>query len=769
MCLKDRNTDMDLTKIFDDDNNSGKRYQQSLFKKRGSICIMCGRKTGWNCDVTEDEGLAFCKYTPSDKKDSQHRYQHILKKGHQPMISSVSAEQVKSTEIQKADADRLNKVYSAMLNGLSLSAEHREGLKNRGLRDETINGNLYRSVPSREQKFEIAKRLTETFDLEGVPGFYLENGRWVLNITMSGFYVPYTDAKGRISGMQIRQDRDAENKYLWLSSAKKEKGCSSGVPLHFFKSKFVEETNIAYLTEGALKADIISELFFNVGGVAISGINSHQPQKLIEKLLAEFPNLSQINLAFDMDWNEKVEVRNWLLKLLDALQEKTLKVFVVTWDREKGKGLDDACLCVSQTHGNLSELSKNLSVEEYRKMLLECESGNSDLKIATEIENPENPPSEQDDENQEDETATYTELTESDLSDVDVKEEFQGEVDTFGMTWGDFSKTEFPTPERVMFGLYRGNIGLLNASTNVGKSTLILNMALSAASNRKFEPLINDETVGKRILYIDGESTQAELKADIMKMSEKLSDEERRLLNTNLRLICDEDINDEPLDLVNPDHKNKVLKIATQFQADLIIVDTLSALTVMEDENDNAKVKKEIIQPLKNLAKKANAGVLILHHTGKGNEGGRHNGVDAYKGRGASAFGALARTAFYLQKAKGNTVELSCPKSKGKEFEAMVFELDRTSRWFKNIGIAVTPKVKKSKYDEVVEIVHDLYGKEVKRSKIVEILTERGINIPDPTLTRFLNDAVEKSDLLNPRHGYYSAPVNPDTELQLEE
>src|SRR5215204_536408 len=116
-----------------DFTNSGSGYKQSPFKKRGSKCPICGGKTGWNCDVTEDEGLAYCSKVPSDNTDKKGRYQHILKTGQQETVSTVTVQDEKIIESHKADSDRLNDVYTALLNGLNLSAEHRENLENRGL------------------------------------------------------------------------------------------------------------------------------------------------------------------------------------------------------------------------------------------------------------------------------------------------------------------------------------------------------------------------------------------------------------------------------------------------------------------------------------------------------------------------------------------------------------------------------------------------------------------------------------------------------------
>lgn len=814
---------MDLTNFFNNGNGNGDNNEEIPFRGGEYNCVICGRKSRYHCRIRTDGVMAICKYVASDKTTSDGRYIHILKTGlieqSQKVLASLD-QNVKATP--KADPDKLNEVYTAFLESLELKEQHGEDLvKYRGLSQETVAAKLYKSVPSYDQRFEVAEKLGESFDLEGIPGFYVDvdNGRWALNLTFDGFYVPYRDENGRIVGMQIRQDKAVEPKYLWLSSGKKEKGTSSGVPLHIVNSNTIEGNRSLFITEGALKADVIAELFGYVGLVAMGGVNVINPENLIAFLNETFPTLERVNLAFDMDWKRKQEVRQSILKLLDSLEKTSLKVYGVTWFEEdyilyeNAKGLDDLCYKLT-----LEEMSPRKNVEyvpasEFKEMLLACENRSSETSEYKETENTAEVEEIQLEEAEMDYDVTaeseYTEILEAypfedfedeeefsvkaaeeippsneesfieepqlevdTLEDDESKESFDEIIKTFGATWGEFSKIEFPTPERVIFGLNRGNVGLLNASTNVGKSTLILNVALSAASNRNFEPFVTDETVGRRILYIDGEATQAELQADINKMAEKLSPEERKLLENNLCLICDEEIDGEPLDLVKENHRNKVLEVAEKFQPDLIVVDTLSALALLEDENDNAKVTKEIIRPLKSLAKKTNAAVLILHHVGKSSENPKYKVNDAQKGRGASALGCLARSTFYLKEIKGNKVELSCPKVKGITFDRVILELNSETRWFSKADNTVAAEVEKqTKYEQVLEVVGEFPERKAKRKNILEAMKRKEYAIGDTTLTRKITEALANGDLIKREYGYYAIPEKkePETDLGLEE
>ncbi len=731
---------MDLDFSYNNDNN--KSFHQSQFKKGVITCSVCGEKSRYHCRITEDEGLAICRNVSSDNptKDG-NGWVHILNDSsiqRNNEFSEKSENNVK--DLVKADADKLNEVYSALLNSLELNELHSDDLLNkRGLSETTIAQNLYVSVPSFESRFEVARKLAEYFNLEGVPGFYLDDGQWALNMTFSGFYVPYRDEQGRIIGLQIRQDKNVENKYMWLSSKGKEKGCSSGVPLHFVNPELVKESGKVFITEGALKADIIAQ-YLNVGVVAMGGVNVLNPEMLVDYLLEVFPDLKKVILAFDMDWDIKNEVRKALLKLLDVLKdESTLEVEAIIWNKDSGKGLDDVLWNIKQADLNFEDLTETVSETQYQEMLTACK-----------IENTE-----------------------------DKTENIKQAVDTFGIKWGDFLDLELPQTEKVMFGIGRGNVGLMIATTNIGKTTIALNLALSAGIGKGFSPLFDENYKARKVMYIDGESTKADLRDDIKTMLKSCSDSEQEMVKNNLFIVCDEELpsgnlGTEPLDLVNPEHLKAVQEKAIEFNPDLIIVDTLSALTVMEDENDNAKVKKEVIQPLKLLAKNADAGVLLLHHSGKASENGRFQAEDAFKGRGASALGALSRVVLNLKKGiKGEAekIFLSCSKVKGEKFDRLEIKLNKNTRWFEVIGKdSASSEIKvDGDYGEIIGFVRNWVmtkGNSVKRGVIVNAFKEK---ISRPKVDRLLRLALENDDLFQPKNGLYSAVINKKSEMPLAE
>ncbi|MDQ3750415.1 MAG: AAA family ATPase [Acidobacteriota bacterium] len=732
---------------------NGKHYQHTKYKKGKQYCPVCTKTNDWYCGITEDEGLAYCSYISSDKTDKFGRYLHILKDTSKTNLKDTDMTAIKeSNEIVKADADRLDKVYTALLENLELNEEHSNDLLNRrGLKGDDLMRNFYASVPDYTKRFEIANQLAKSFNLENVPGFYQDNGRWCLNMTFSGFYIPYRDETGRIVGLQIRRDEDVENKYMWVSSAGKEKGASSGSPIHFVNPETVKERKVVFLTEGALKADIIGSIS-GVGLVASAGVSAVNPKELLNSIYTVFPDLEKIVIAYDMDWETNGNVRLALGRLLDTLKEKYVEVYVATWDRSLGKGLDDI-LVNKDTPDNAvkyilaKEFQDNLAsvmIEESTDEILVTESFGDEI--------------EQDD------------FEESEQNSLDVNQEYDFNENEIMHSWGELATVEFEDTERVMFGLMRGNLGLFVASTNLGKTTLALNLALSATAGNEFYPLLNQTHTARKILYIDGEATKPELQTDIRKMLEVFTPQQVESVKKNLFLICDEELDDEPLDLVNPEHQEIIKQKALACNPDLIIVDTLSALMDIEDENDNAKVKKEVMKPLKKLAKQTNSAILLLHHTGKYNEGFSPTG--AYKGRGASAFGGLSRSVFTLEKGKlkGNKVKLSCPKVKGDEFNDSILELDQNSRWFKVINDTAieAPSENQSGYEQVIRFVK-MALRDVKRNEIVVAFNGKDGKpfIAPSTITKHLSNAVKEGRLDKSRNGYYSAPKSIEIEAEI--
>ena len=295
----------------------------------------------------------FCKCT--NVPDRKTAY-HCLAVNGSDDFSIQKREQRQATvssikEVPKADIDRLDFCYRAMLDELELDTPHKWNLLDRGLSEETIQENLYKSVPVDTYNILVDKLLEKDCDLIGVPGFFTDvNGEIRVNIHnhMCGFFVPVFNEKRQIQGMQIRLDTmDTKRKYVWFSSAERINGCSSKSPVHISGDVF--GSNAIYVTEGALKGQI-AHFLSGKPFVATAGVNQ---QKELEILFQRLQRESQCKIivdAFDMDDDTNEHVRRghqnlaWLADKYGFIPKR------IVWDR-RYKGIDDYLLSKKNNGG----------------------------------------------------------------------------------------------------------------------------------------------------------------------------------------------------------------------------------------------------------------------------------------------------------------------------------------------------------------------------------------------------------------------------------
>jgi replicative DNA helicase len=246
-------------------------------------------------------------------------------------------------------------------------------------------------------------------------------------------------------------------------------------------------------------------------------------------------------------------------------------------------------------------------------------------------------------------------------------------------------------PEEIIKGVHRGEVAALDAVTNYGKSTLLLNVALALAAGQKCLPLVSTDGQPRTVCYFDFESPPTRLREDVRTMLNSIGN--AALARMNFKVMVDATIKDEPLCLSRAEHFRRAMAWVKECKADLILIDTVASGFEVEDENNNAQVTRRVLNPLKRMARECDAGVLFSHHIGKASETQTAEG--AYKGRGASAFGALPRIVFTLEKEKDKGSEyvvLACQKVKGSGIEPTLLKLNHESRWFEVCDEKPQPK-----------------------------------------------------------------------------
>ena len=302
---------------------------------------------------------------------------------------TASAFLKKEKQITKADMapDKiLHQTFSALLKlpVFALRDEHRQNLLSRGLDDDAIQRNGYRSFPSGVQmdpfidpmirvlykrnnwgevRLKIPK-LNKIGDIalqiglsigswlqqaecimEGVPGFFLFEGHWCFLIPEKGIIIPTRNMRGQIVALQVRTN-NKNVRYLTISAS----GLENGVTENISRVHWPLDNDSLQggpdlirpeilITEGPLKADVALHLLrkgnsqTKIAFVAIQGINNTNALMRDCDRLVKLGYKSVTN-ALDMDRLTNINVLNGTKRLRQLLEEKDLKFKSMYWDPE---------------------------------------------------------------------------------------------------------------------------------------------------------------------------------------------------------------------------------------------------------------------------------------------------------------------------------------------------------------------------------------------------------------------------------------------------
>lgn len=273
-----------------------------------------------------------------------------------------------------APPEEIHRTFSSLLSMLTLTEAHRTHLREvRGLTAEQIERFRFRSTPPSSVCPSIAAALLrQGCILEGVPGFYIDKrGQWTIafySIT-AGFLIPAYGVDGRIQGAQIRLDRPLKGrgdpldktgaKYIWLSSAGKDHGVSSGSPVFFAGDPNAREV---YVTEGGLKA-CIAHCLTGRTFAATAGANNLSGLEKVFAFLSQ-NGTELIVEAEDMDKMVNPDVARGAARVHAMARAAGMACKQLTWD-PACKGIDDWLLSLRREKQN-SEVTNKMNDSEQR-------------------------------------------------------------------------------------------------------------------------------------------------------------------------------------------------------------------------------------------------------------------------------------------------------------------------------------------------------------------------------------------------------------------
>lgn len=260
------------------------------------------------------------------------------------------------SEGQKVDPIRplheRNRIYLEFLSQLGLETKHRQNLRNRGLSDAIISGNMYRSIPTawRDQQ-RVINYLSSRYDLSGIPGFYTKDMKWrMAGCRYSGILIPVCAQDNQIQGLQIRLDEPPPkiitnpdgsktekkgDRFRWFSTGGKYYENGTGISSYIH---IAGDTNCdtLHITEGPMKADVAS---FLSDGELFIGLTGVQNVRYLADVVAQLrPN--RIVECIDMDVRSNPHVQRAQSKIRSICMPLCDDYRPFTWPVEQ-KGIDD--------------------------------------------------------------------------------------------------------------------------------------------------------------------------------------------------------------------------------------------------------------------------------------------------------------------------------------------------------------------------------------------------------------------------------------------
>jgi len=294
-------------------------------------CNYCGKEGGMLELYAEEHGIS--------KADAYREICEILgcNKNISDCDNAVSNQPSNSKPTKRANSNVIHQTYCMLLQMLNLATPHKEQLLSRGLSQEQIAEFNYKSVPAFGQQMLCEKLLQSGCVLEGVPGFYKENGKWNVKLKAPGIVIPVRGIDGKITGLQIRLNKPVNGrKYIWVSSVDLEGGTSSGSPIHFIGDPTAKRV---FITDGSLKGTVAHTLT----GYAFICLPGAKSLNGLDNLLRSLKANGTVEVieAFDINKLTNKKAEETATKLREKVASYGFKVTSAIWNDKSLGSVDD--------------------------------------------------------------------------------------------------------------------------------------------------------------------------------------------------------------------------------------------------------------------------------------------------------------------------------------------------------------------------------------------------------------------------------------------
>lgn len=331
-------------------------------------CPFCGDRRGkmglypqlntWRCFHCGEHGGMLPLYGRLHGMNNSEAYREIcdtlatngFSEGNYAPICRTKEPSQETSPSDKAPDLEIHRTLTALLSLLTLTPAHREHLRTvRGLTDDEINGFGFKSTPPPRLCRTLTERLIKQgCRVQGVPGFYVNDyGKWTVKFYQrtSGILIPLYGVDRLLHGLQIRLDhpiRDENDppdkvgsKYLPLTSSGKNQGVTSGSPVHFIGDP---HARVVYVTEGALKADIVHALTGRTFVATMGANNTNGLDELFSFLRRN--GTEEIIEAEDMDKYRNEGVHRGACAIHQLARKYGMACRQLNWNPNY-KGIDD--------------------------------------------------------------------------------------------------------------------------------------------------------------------------------------------------------------------------------------------------------------------------------------------------------------------------------------------------------------------------------------------------------------------------------------------